>query len=62
MGDENGPPGAPNPDPELIVALIFAPATFNSFVRREGGRTISRNALGEVVSGWPPESKVSSKS
>lgn len=62
MGDEKAPPAAPRPEPELIVELMFAPATLRSLLRREGGNTISRSALGEVVKGWPPESKVSSKS
>jgi hypothetical protein len=33
-----------------------------SLEMREGGRTMSRKALGEVVSGCPPESRVSSRS
>ena len=61
MGDEKAP-GGPRPEPELIVGLMFAPATLRSLLRREGGNTISRRAFGAVVRGWPPESKVSSKS
>ena len=54
MGDEKGPvPGD---------VLRLAPATERSFERRDGGRTMSRSILGEVVSGWPPESSVSSSS
>ena len=54
MGDEKGPvPGD---------VLRLAPATERSFDRRDGGRTMSRSILGEVVSGWPPESSVSSSS
>jgi len=34
----------------------------SSLEMREGGRTMSRRAFGEVVSGWPPESRVSSRS
>lgn len=60
--DEKGPPADPSPEPELIVVLIFAPATLSNFVSRDGGRTISRRALGKVVRGCPPESKVSSSS
>ena len=38
------------------------PVTERILVMREGGRTMSRSALGEVVSGWPPASRVSSRS
>ena len=62
MGDEKAPPAALRPEPELIVELKFAPATLSSLLRREGGNTISLSAFGAVVRGWPPESKVSSKS
>lgn len=34
----------------------------NSLEKRDGGKTISRRALVEVVNGWPPESRVSSSS
>jgi hypothetical protein len=62
MGEENGPPAAPSPDPELMVEFMFAPATLRSLDRRDGGRTMSRRAFGEVVKGCPPESRVSSRS
>ena len=60
MGEESALPVEPIPVAELNVAVKFGPATFNSFVSSDGGRTISRNTLGEVVSGYPPESSVSS--
>jgi hypothetical protein len=48
--------------PVLTEVLMLAPATLRSLVISEGGRTMSRKALGEVVNGFPPASKVSSKS
>ena len=57
IGEEKGPP-----EPELIVEVTFAPATLRSLESKEGGRTMSRRALGYVVNGWPPESRVSSRS
>lgn len=53
---------AAGPDPALIVEVKLAPATASSFVRSDGGRTMSRRALGDVVRGWPLESRVSSSS
>lgn len=41
---------------------MLAPATERILERRVGGRTISRRALVDVVSGCPPESSVSSRS
>jgi len=47
------------------VSKIYVPGAerfAKSLDMSEGGRTISRRAFGEVVSGWPPESRVSSRS
>jgi hypothetical protein len=50
------PPGRVGPDDAA------AGSDANSFERREGGRTISRSAFGDVVRGYPEESSVSSRS
>jgi hypothetical protein len=47
------------------AAAVYGPGAerlASSLEMSEGGRTMSRRALGEVVSGWPPESRVSSRS
>jgi hypothetical protein len=62
MGDENGPPPPALESVELRDELMLAPAAERSFDRRDGGMTMSRKAFWDVVSGWPPESSVSSRS
>lgn len=61
IGDEKGPTGGPYvealPPP---IAARFALAALSSLEKREGGRTMSRSALCDVVNGCPPESNVSS--
>ena len=44
------------------LAKPDTPATESTLWRSEGGKTMSRRAFGEVVRGWPPESRVSSRS
>ena len=44
------------------LARPDTPATDSTLCKRVGGRTISRSALGEVVRGCPPASRVSSRS
>lgn len=50
------PPGRFGPDDVAVGSDA------NSFESREGGRTISRSAFGDVVRGYPEESNVSSRS
>ena len=50
------PPGRFGPDDAAVGSDA------KSFERREGGRTISRSAFGDVVRGYPDESSVSSRS
>lgn len=57
--DEKGPEAA---EAGLILELKLAPATLRSLLKSEGGNTISFSVLGDVVNGYPPESKVSSRS
>jgi hypothetical protein len=54
MGEVKGP-AAP---PELREVVILVAE--RSLERSEGGKTMSRRALGDVVKGCPPESRVSS--
>jgi hypothetical protein len=60
MGEENGPLAGLTP--KFIVEVKLAPVTLSNLFKREGGSTISRRALDEVVKGWPPASSVSSNS
>ena len=62
IGDEKAAPADPGPEPEFISVFKLVPATLSSLLRSEGGSTMSRSALRDVVKGWPPESRVSSRS
>ncbi len=62
IGDEKAAPVDPGPEPEFINVFKLVPATLSSVLRREGGNTMSLSAFGDVVKGWPPESRVSSRS
>lgn len=63
MGEEKGPTAGPwVVDDDPPIAARFALAALISFDSRDGGRTMSRRALWDVVNGCPPESSVSSRS
>ena len=65
IGLAKAPAPAPAPTPEPLPPTPSEPGVATlarSLEKSEGGRTMSRRALVDVVDGWPPESSVSSRS